>query len=579
MKLHLLLVLSTLTLPPLLARAETAASQTFALETYYVAPTGSDDNDGTTQAKPWRTIGKVNKAALHPGDSVLLEGGKSFSGNLLITASGNAKASITIGSYGAGPATIQAGVSFGIRLRNCQYIKVHDLILAGSGVKPDGTTTNKEQGLDILSIAKEGRPWQSIYVENLAVSGFHDGIVLHTPVGTQDVVGYNDVRIRNCTVKECLVGGIYCWGSKRTTGKPWGVPAGAGVFTNCYLCNCTIHDIYGDPNGNPVICLPIQILNATSFLVERCTIYDCGQAAQDKGQPGGVGGLVFLECEKSVAQFNECFRIATKLKMDGCAFDIDGGCSNCILQYNYSHDNEGSGFQTGFMIGGGPVRDNIIRYNISENDAKKNPGASGGIMTWGVQSGCVYNNTVFISAGIDGTKPPAFLGNTFGGRNGLTVFNNIFVANHSGDIVCSNARSTFRNNCYYRVKGDFRVTYAGTGYTALTAWREATGQEKFDGAAVGFSVDPKLKAPGSGGDIGDAGKLATLKAYDLLPGSPLIGKGIDLNALFHLAPSPRDFRGTLLAPNAKLDLGAVQHYLAVDQQGKIAFSPPGTAAK
>ena len=25
-------------------------------QTYYVAPTGSDDNDGTTQAKPWQTI-------------------------------------------------------------------------------------------------------------------------------------------------------------------------------------------------------------------------------------------------------------------------------------------------------------------------------------------------------------------------------------------------------------------------------------------------------------------------------------------------------------------------------------------
>ena len=531
-------------------------------QTYYVAPTGSDDNDGTTQAKPWQTISKVNKAALHPGDSVLLEGGKSFTGNLLITASGNAKAFIAIGSYGAGPATIQAGDSFGIRLLNCQYIKVHDLILAGSGVKPDGTTTNKEQGLDIYSTAKEGAPWQSIYVDKLAVSGFRDGMVLHTPIGTQDVVGYDDVRITNCTVKECLFGGIYCWGSKRTTGKPWGFPAGAGVFTNCYLGGCTIHDIYGDPDGNPVVCVPIQIFNATSFLVEHCTIYDCGQAARDKGQPGGVGGLVFLECEKSVAQFNECYGIVTKQRMDGCAFDIDGGCSNCILQYNYSHDNEGSGFQTGFFIGSGSVRDNIIRYNISQNDAKKNPSASGGIMTWGVQSGYVYNNTVFISAGIDGTKPPAFLGNSFGGQNGVTVFNNIFVVAHDGDIVMTTARSTLRNNCYYRVKGDFSVTYIDKGfkgYKSLAAWQDATGQEKLDGAAVGFNVDPLLKAPGSGGAIGDARKLATLRAYDLLPGSPLIGKGIDVNALFHLAPSPCDFRGTPLPADAKPDLGAVQH--------------------
>ena len=439
---------------------------------------------------------------------------------------------------------------------------MHDLILAGSGVKPDGTTTNKEQGLDIFSTAKEGRPWQSIYVEKLAVSGFHDGIVLHTPIGTQKVVGYNDVRISNSTVKECQYSGILCWGAEKASGKPWFYPLGNGLFTNGYLGGCTVHDIYADPNGNPGYCVPVQITNATSFLVEHCTIYDCGQAGRDNGQPGGVGGLVFLECEKSVGQFNECYGIVTNQRMDGCAFDVDGGTSNCILQYNYSHDNEGSGFQTGFMIGAGPVRDNIIRYNISENDAKKNPGSSGGIMTWGVQSGYVYNNTVFISAGVGGTKPAAFLGNSFGGQNGVTVFNNIFVAAHDGDIVNSNARSTFRNNCYYRVKGDFRVTYIDKGfkgYKSLAAWQDATGQEKLDGAAVGFNVDPLLKAPGSGGAIGDARKLATLRAYDLLPGSPLIGKGIDVNALFHLAPSPCDFRGTPLPADAKPDLGAVQH--------------------
>ncbi|MEI6070999.1 MAG: right-handed parallel beta-helix repeat-containing protein [Verrucomicrobiae bacterium] len=528
-------------------------------QTYFVAPAGSDDNAGTTQAKPWQTISKVNKAALQPGDSVLLEGGKSFAGNLLITASGNKNAFITISSYGTGPATIQAGDSFGIRLLNCQYIKVHDLILEGSGVKPDGTSTNKEPGLDIFSNAKEGRPWQSIYVEKIAVSGFHDGIFLHTPIGTQDVVGYDDVRIINCSVKECLFWGFGCYGSKRTTGKPFNCAAGAGVFTNCYLGDCTFHDIIGTMITGDKYCggaSPVGISNATSFLMERCTISNCGQALQSKGLPGGIGGMVFLECEKCVAQFNECYGIETKMPKDGCAFDIDGGCSNCILQYNYSHDNEGSGFQTGCMPGGGPVRDNIIRYNISQNDAKKNPDKSGGISTWGTHgSTYVYNNTVFISAGIDGKKPAAFLAT----GEGLTVFNNIFVVAHDGDIVCSKGGNIFRNNCYYRVKGDFSIKDVGKSYTTLAAWQDATGQEQLDGAAVGVSVDPQLKAPGSGGAIGDASKLASLKAYDLLPGSPLIGKALDLNAQFHLAPSPHDFRGTPLPADAMPDLGAIQH--------------------
>jgi len=525
-------------------------------KTYYVSPSGSDDNEGSTQAMPWRTIGKVNVATLCPGDSVLLEGGRSLDGNLLITASGSPKAFITIGSYGKDAATIQAGDSFGIRLLNCQYIKVRNLILAGSGVKPDGTTTNKEQGLDIFSTAKEGGPWQSIHVENLLVSGFRDGIVLHTPIGTQDVVGYDDVRISNCTIKECLFGGFYCWGSNRASGKPWGFPLGAGVFTNCYLGGCTVYDIYGDPDGRAAICVPIMIFNATSFLVERCTIHDCGQAAQNKGQPGGVGGLVLLESDKSVAQFNECYRIVTKMGCDGCAFDIDGGCSNCILQYNYSHDNEGSGYQTGTFSGSSPVRDNTIRYNISQNDAKKNPGSSGGIMTWSSQQrGNIYNNTVFISAGLNGTKPAAFLGN----GSGLTVCNNIFVANHDGDIISSGAGCAFRNNCYSRVKGDFSVLYDKKRYSSLAAWQDATGQEKLDGAPVGFSTDPHFRTPGGAGSIDNAARLGTLNAYDLLPLSPLIGNSLDLKTLFGIFPGLTDFRGVPLRAGVRYDLGAVEH--------------------
>ena len=39
---------------------------------------------------------------------------------------------------------------------------------------------------------------------------------------------------------------------------------------------------------------PIQLLNATGCMIERCTIRHCGQAANSKGSQGGVGGLVFL---------------------------------------------------------------------------------------------------------------------------------------------------------------------------------------------------------------------------------------------------------------------------------------------
>ena len=61
-----------------------------------------------------------------------------------------------------------------------------------------------------------------------------------------------------------------------------------------------------------------------------------------------------------------------------------------------------------------------------------------------------------------------------------------------------------------------------------------------------------------GGSIDDAARLGTLRAYGLLPSSPLAGKGLDLQRLFQVAPSVCDFHGTPLRPGMKFSLGAIQ---------------------
>ena len=76
-------------------------------------------------------------------------------------------------------------------------------------------------------------------------------------------------------------------------------------------------------------------------------------------------------------------------------------------------------------------------------------------------------------------------------------------------------------------------------------------------ATVGFQVDPRLHAAGHGGNIDNPAKLARLSTYDLLPSSPLLGKGLDLERLFKIAPGPCDFRGTPLRPGTQHSPGAI----------------------
>ncbi len=97
--------------------------------TYYVSPSGSDQNPGTSPALAWRTVARVNAATLAPGDGVLFEGGATFSdAPLMPQSSGSAGAPIVYGSYGTGQATIAQGVWFP---------NVDDLVFDNLSIGPD----------------------------------------------------------------------------------------------------------------------------------------------------------------------------------------------------------------------------------------------------------------------------------------------------------------------------------------------------------------------------------------------------------------------------------------------------------
>lgn len=73
--------------------------------TYYVsASTGSDANDGRSEHAPWKTIAKVNAAALLPGDSLLFRRGDVWKDGVLLyfTESGTAESPIVVAAYGEG---------------------------------------------------------------------------------------------------------------------------------------------------------------------------------------------------------------------------------------------------------------------------------------------------------------------------------------------------------------------------------------------------------------------------------------------------------------------------------------------
>lgn len=78
---------------------------------YYFSRTGSDDNSGTSRQAPWRNLRKVREIAgpLQPGDSILLERGSVFFGDLSLHANGLPGKEIYVGPYGEGPKPVITG--------------------------------------------------------------------------------------------------------------------------------------------------------------------------------------------------------------------------------------------------------------------------------------------------------------------------------------------------------------------------------------------------------------------------------------------------------------------------------------
>lgn len=71
--------------------------------TYYVSATlGSDHNSGRSPARSWKTLGRVNRQCLKPGDRVLLRRGDLWRETLKPRCSGAAGKAITFGAFGQG---------------------------------------------------------------------------------------------------------------------------------------------------------------------------------------------------------------------------------------------------------------------------------------------------------------------------------------------------------------------------------------------------------------------------------------------------------------------------------------------
>jgi hypothetical protein len=297
----------------------------------------------------------------------------------------------------------------------------------------------------------------------------------------------------------------------------------------------------------------IYLADVDGGMINRCVAYNNGT----KG--AAPVGIWAAGSNRVTIQYCESYNNNTFTTTDGGGFDFDWNVTNSVMQYNYSHGNAGPGFI--LAAGTKTNTNNVIRYNVSENDGRKNGRA--GIQLWGnVRDAKIYNNVVYISATTNANTAAFYAHDSDTGTlrpYNVEIRNNIFMTTGGAKVMrvstgvagVSNGLK-FAGNAYHATTG-FKIAWGNYSYTSLTAWRNASGREKYNGIAVGYQGDPKLTKAGYGGTFGNADNLKNLTAYRLQSTSPLINRGLSHPTF--LSSATTDFYGGTSILGGKYDIG------------------------
>ncbi|MBX7257627.1 MAG: right-handed parallel beta-helix repeat-containing protein [Candidatus Hydrogenedentes bacterium] len=514
---------------------------------FYISPLGNDSNNGSSPESAWKTLSRVNKQRLEPGDTVHLDGGHEFEGNLVFDSSdsGHPSNPLTVTSYGQGRATIRVAQGDGVFAENRSGIHLKNLTIRG----PGRTDTDGGHGIHFVASSVNGEKYAGILFDNLDVSGFSkNGIFIKSNHASDP--GFSDLSLSHCEIHDNGLNGVETAGVFRRGSTP------NFAHKNVTVRDCSFHHNTGTPGLPSHSGSGIVLAFVDGALIEYCEAHHNGGLNNAPG--GGPVGIWGWEVNNLVIQFCESHHNESQ-GGDGGGFDIDGGATNCVMQYNYAHDNAGAGFGIFQFHDAHPFRNNVVRYNISQNDGQRR---GGGIGFWanasngGINDTRIYNNTVYVGAtqngaGIDDTLD--YEGQTH--MRNVQVFNNILVTapgKKAINIPIPGDAWTFRGNCYYTYGGPIQIAWGTDTFSSLDAWRTSTGHERDSG----LELDPRLIQPGVGPTIGDPRKLPTLTAYKLKSGSPVIGKGLDLKTLFGIDVGARDYYGGPIPAGNGFSIGA-----------------------
>jgi hypothetical protein len=396
----------------------------------------------------WQSMAAVNSHQFQPGDHLYFHAGQEFPGMMRAVGCGTSVKPISVSSFSDGyPARLVGdGGLATVLLADVSYWTIRDIQITN-----DAREEGKRNGI-LVEATKSGETLRGITIDHVHVYNVKGltgednaakdtgGIGIFAPV-LNHPARFDGVLIRGSTIEHVDDVGLWLntYPSMNSLDPRWAYAKNEHIRI--------MGNRVSDTGRNAII-----VREALAPIIENNTVTHASARHH--------GNAIFTRSTRdAVIRGNEVSYTGTEPSGENAAFDADIDSIHTVIEYNWSHDNQGGLFS----LCNNPYDESnvtdgtVVRFNVSENDGSRTFGFSGR-----VTHSMIYNNTVLIGPGHKSAIVEArpFSESRPSYAVGATFFNNIVIV--GGEALYDFAEAidmSFDSNC---VVGNLKHTPSET---------------------------------------------------------------------------------------------------------------------
>jgi Right handed beta helix region len=420
-------------------------------QTYYVAKTGSDSNNGSASA-PWLTIGHAALEA--QAGSTVYVGAGTYSESVLFANSGTSTAPIVFNGQGV-------AIVDGTSVACCT---------TPSFATSSGFLCCNTQGLFMIG-ATSGVSYLTL--EGFTIQNYKTAKKADVPAGILIAGSGSGINILNNTVKNIQTtagkdGNAYGIGVFGTSSTPLSVNVSGNTVTGCLTGESETTTYNG---------------NVQNFVVSNNTIYDNDNIGMDAIGFEGVGPTGYDQAKNGDVYGNLIYNnSAFKNPGEGNSYDEDGlycdGCTEVTFERNTLYGND-LNIEAASETSGEVSSNVIIRNNLiyAANSCGVSVGGYAKTGTGGSTNITIVNNSLYDN---DTQKTGSGEFQIQYRATGIVFENNIVYTGAEGLFIygfVSGSGVTANYNDYYTTSSTTTFELNGKSYSSFASYQSKTGQD------------------------------------------------------------------------------------------------------